>query len=278
MKTSFHFVSTLITLICLGLLISCSSADDEPSSLTTTNIITPGNILDVGKNGDASDLFVKFSISDVQLADAVRLVIIPSSSATSTSNLDATNISASSYQQVQANRLENKIKLNSSLLDIDQNALKPNEAYDLAFIVIKGGVEQVNRSVGSFELQDQNIYLGKYVGGWEDNHFGDTRFSVVLDTEENGIKGPFYFLETFESCCGGDNDGEMKLTIEDNNRVTFRYSQELGSYRGSPCDGVYTGEGVIRNDNSGITINIDFNGSDCEGDHSNATIEMERIE
>jgi len=183
------------------------------------------------------------------------MMVIPESDFASAAQLDISNVSSSSFQQVSANRLDTQLRLSSSLLDINGDGLTLDKPYVLAFVVVKDNLEMINVSVGNFQLQDKNILLGKYVGGWNDNHFGDTRFSVNLNLENNGVSGPFYFLETFKSCCGGSDDGELKLVMQDDGTVTLRYSQELGTYRGvSPCNGVYTGEGRLQNNSTGLKL------------------------
>jgi len=269
----YSFITLLICVLLIG---SCSS--DPATEQASTDIITPGGVLDVGNTGNASDLLVKFTLSDIRLADQIQLFIIPATGFSSVQDINIDDIPSSAIQEVVANRIDNRLKLFSSLTDINGNDLAFNTDYILAYAIIKDGLRSINQRTREFRMSDQHILIGKYIGQWNDNLYTNFAISTEINMAGLSISGPFYYSGSFSSCCGGENDGGIRITLEDEIITSFTYSQDLESFQGGPCDGTYTGTGELENNNAGLKLVINFEGNDCEGPHTGGLITLDRIE
>ena len=267
-----------VSAIAFFLLFLTACSDEGGSSTEITDIITPGSILDVGNTNTASDALVTFSLSDIRLADEVTLVVFLSSDFSNANNVQLESIPQAAKQTIVANRLTNKVKLSSSLTANNGQAIVNDVDYTLIFITTLEGVSQVNSATKTFQLSDRNVLEGRYTGLWNDNIYTNFGISAELEAGFGNVSGPFFYSESFSSCCGGENDGTIRLSLEGDQILAFTYSQSLESFMGGPCPGLYTGAGFIKNDNEGITLVIDFEGDDCEGSHTDGKIELNRIE
>jgi len=267
----------IILLALVSLIISCSD-DGGNAPAAVVDLITVGTTIDVDNTNTPADALVSFSLSDIRLADQIAIVVIPTSAFSTIADVNIEAIPASSREVVTASRLNFKMKLSSSLQDINGGTIQNNQDYTLVFIVTSEGASQINRSTGTFRLTDQNVLIGRYSGTWNDNLYTDFGISAVLEEKGTTISGPFYYSQSFASCCGGNDDGSIRVVTEDDKITSFTYSQTLLSFNGGPCDGLYSGSGSIEQGPTGISILVNFEGNDCEGSHTGGRINLVRIE
>jgi len=124
---------------------------------------------------------------------------------------------------------------------------------------------------------EEIVIEGRYVGGWSSVTPGNTYNNIPISAiikpsgtsgaEEGNYEGEFFFTAVHTSCCNsGKNDGSLVIKIEDNKVTKFEYTDILPS-----CNGLFTGSGTI--DKNGKFF-IQFTGSDCEGEHQSASLNL----
>lgn len=124
---------------------------------------------------------------------------------------------------------------------------------------------------------EEETFEGKYVGGWWSNATNGSVYvniaaSAIIKKTDDETKwvGEFFYSRNHTSCCSSNaNDGTISFTLIDGVISEFQYD---GTIPG--CSGDFSGEGEV-NDSGKITIVL-TSGSDCEGDHSDARIELSK--
>ncbi|MEO9966393.1 MAG: hypothetical protein ABJF11_11425 [Reichenbachiella sp.] len=116
----------------------------------------------------------------------------------------------------------------------------------------------------------------KYSGTWSStlpNKVYDkiaVSFILTPDEDSNTWTGEFFFTAGYTACCdGGKNNGTLELVIEDNVITSFEYDDTVPG-----CGGTFTGSGVV----DGDILDIDFTGSDCEGEHTQGKMQLTKRE
>jgi len=117
------------------------------------------------------------------------------------------------------------------------------------------------------EMKERMI-AGDRIGDWSSvtplNTYNKIPISakITATSDPNIFEGEFFFTAAFVSCCGsGVNDGTLTFHIDGNEITEFVYNDILPN-----CNGTFEGTGTISE--KGV-ISITFEGSDCEGDHTN---------
>ena len=125
------------------------------------------------------------------------------------------------------------------------------------------------------EEEEEFTLEGNYTGTWNDNIYTNFPISAILSNPSgSNYSGPFFYSQngSFVPCCNDtENNGTISFTISGDSILNFRYNQNLEFFMGG-CPGVYTGKGTI----SGTTLNIDFSGNDCEGEHTGGKIVLRK--
>ncbi len=260
-----RYYSLLITLTII--IFSCSDEKENEISNNVYNIQT----LDVGNDFTAADLKVSFAVEDLSQVTGFRILIVKASSDILTVKL-VTELEPSAYHKVILNgRLGYNVRLEPEQTDTDGDDLEEGQSYFIQ--VFSEGSEKLSQPSDNFILEENDNIPGAYVGLWNDNIYDDFGISTEIEKLSEGrYRGIFYYSSNFTPCCGGDDDGHILFTIENDSILNFVYNQDLPNFMGG-CPGRYTGEGILVED---IDLNISFAGNDCEGAHTGGNIYLER--
>ncbi|MEM8893506.1 MAG: hypothetical protein AAGC88_02945 [Bacteroidota bacterium] len=117
---------------------------------------------------------------------------------------------------------------------------------------------------------------GRYSGGWWSNAANGSVYTnipasmtIAAGSSETEWIGEFFYTSNHVSCCStAANDGTISFTMVDNVITNFSY---IGNLPG--CPGNFQGEGEVTAEGR---IIIQLTGSDCEGEHSGARIELSK--
>ncbi|MEO9869965.1 hypothetical protein [Ekhidna sp.] len=123
----------------------------------------------------------------------------------------------------------------------------------------------------------EQTFTGRYIGGWWSNASNGSVYknypasAIIKETEdENKWVGEFFYTRTHTSCCSSNpNDGTISFTLKDGIISDFKYAGTIPD-----CSSDFRGEGKVE-DSGKIIINLTA-GRDCEGDHTNARIELSK--
>lgn len=241
---------------------------------TSINFIQTLNVLDISNEQNASDMFASFTIDYPNLVQEIRLLIIPSEDYAS---FDPANIQAlnnNNFHPVAVGNSDYQTQLPANLNDVNNNAIQENVDYTFVVALKLNGDFFLNTAISQITLEDKHFLEGRYTGLWNDNLYTDFAISAELTFEDGKLSGDFFYSGIFSPCCGGVNDGIITLEIEDNVILEFIYDQELDSFMGGECLGMYNGTGFVEDFN---VLKISYEGNDCEGIHSGGSIVLNKV-
>ncbi|MEO0572795.1 MAG: hypothetical protein AAF039_13900 [Bacteroidota bacterium] len=116
---------------------------------------------------------------------------------------------------------------------------------------------------------------GNYAGAWSSitplNNYQGIPISakITATSDPNVFRGEFFFTSNLISCCNsGANDGTLNITIDGDDVTEFVYRDVIPS-----CNGNFNGTGTTANND---TLTINFIGADCEGDHENGSLVLNK--
>lgn len=116
------------------------------------------------------------------------------------------------------------------------------------------------------EMEEQEITLeGDYTGTWNSTTDLDITYTdfpisakfVFGNVAKTRLNGEFFA----RSSSTGDNDGTMVIVLDGDNISSFSFNDTL-----IDCTGTFSGSGSITSKNP-FTLQIDFTGEDCDGNH-----------
>ena len=120
-------------------------------------------------------------------------------------------------------------------------------------------------------VEETNTVEGRYVGGWNSNpptanvYENEPISAIITMSGENEFTGEFFFSNAHVPCCGGDgNNGTIMMSIDGTTITSWSYDDTIPG-----CPGRFMGSGTIASDGR---LLIDFTGSDCEGEHADASL------
>lgn len=129
-------------------------------------------------------------------------------------------------------------------------------------------------------------FIGIWKGSFKDNIYNENTgypngldFTIEIKQQlavnDGNIPGDYiigkiYFTNSTTSCCGGENDGQIKAQYTNSGQLSNIVIQQDLEFAGSPCPGTYAATGTFTSN----TISIKFSGTDCEGAHSNGEIQL----
>lgn len=131
--------------------------------------------------------------------------------------------------------------------------------------------EQEQEQVQEQEEEKEATLEGNYLGTWNsstDQNIVFTDFGVSAKFEfanaaQTRLNGEFFATTAFSSCCNsGDNDGSMILDLDGNDIISFSFNDIITN-----CTGNFSGTGSITSITP-YTIQINFTGNDCDGNHT----------
>lgn len=255
----------------LAALCACGGSDNEVA--IPTNLVIGIKATDFGNNGNASDIKVIFSVSDITKTTEFRVVLVKTAEEANLTVQEATSLSQDSYFSIESVRRENEFTLDAGMKDVDGNDIQNDVDYTVKVLLVNGNALSIADLKATITLADAHILQGKYIGLWNDNIYTNFGISADLTYQDNVLSGPFYYTGNFTACCGGPDDGKITVRIEDNIITSFVYDQVLITFMNG-CNGLYTGTGRVRNT---IELDINFEGNDCEGPHTGGRITMTKI-
>ena len=264
-------------LMLFTVVILVSSCDSEEESILNAVSISKIEARDVGDTGSAGDIFIDLTLTNTEVLTELRIVLIRSNEA-STFNLEsAQSLGPDRYQIVRTFGSVSKYptQLEAGLKDTNGSEVINGVDYTVKVLLINEEEIKIGAEADEVEMSDIPYLQGQYVGTWDDNLYSNFGISASLTYSPGKLSGPFYYSSTFDSCCGGDNDGTITVNIEEDGSISsFRYNQVLIEFMGG-CNGTYDGEGTVENFTE---LHIDFSGSDCEGPHTGGKIVLRKRE
>ena len=120
------------------------------------------------------------------------------------------------------------------------------------------------------EEQNPVTLEGDYIGTWNSTTDMDITFTdfgisakfTFANTANTRLRGEFFATTSFSSCCdSGANDGTMILDLDGDDISSFSFNDII-----TDCTGTFSGSGSITSKNP-YTLQIDFTGEDCDGNH-----------
>ncbi len=267
-KTCFYFIVIISTF----LFAQCSD-DEDP---VPTDVISEVSIFDIGNSNDASDIYVRMGIKSASPALEIRIVIVKKAEANSINEADLLQIPEENYQTYMLDGKTFSVTqpLNAGLKDFGGLGLQQGVDYAVKFIIVSSGKAKLADASGTIMLQNIHPLEGSYSGTWNDNIYTDFGITSRLNASsiDGRLSGPFFYTSTFNSCCGGTDDGDITIILSGNTVTEFRYDQDLKDFMGG-CPGSYAGSGTLLDP---ITFQINFSGNDCEGPHTGGRILLTR--
>lgn len=119
--------------------------------------------------------------------------------------------------------------------------------------------------------EDSLITLeGDYLGTWNSTTDKDITFTdfgisakfTFANNEKTRLRGEFFATTSFRSCCQSTgNDGTMVIDLDGDTIASFSFNDQI-----IDCTGTFSGTGSITS-KTPYTLQIDFTGNDCDGNH-----------
>lgn len=275
MKLWHTIIPKLILFFLASLFLSsCGSDENGPSDQRISGVLTKVSSLDLGDNNNPNDIRISFELNADHRLSELRVFVVKSLDQPMVTLSKASQLSSDSYDVVSIEELFSSFRLSENLLDFNGAAITNDNQYSLNFYLVQESNEGLADITGSVLLSSEPYLNGGYSGTWNDNIYTNFAITADLTFSEGVLKGPFYYTNTFFSCCGGSNDGSIEIVIGNDGNVRFSYDQMLVQFMGGGCDGDYSGKGIQDTDTS---FRIDFTGDDCEGAHTNGRIVLTKL-
>ena len=252
----------------LYFLFSCKT---EEGTNINIDVIKELQVFDVGMANDASDVYLIIEEEEDNMAQELRIVLIPGSSSL-TANI-AMGLPQDRYLSIPVEQLPFKGTMDGETKDSEGNNLTTNIDYKVQIILVVNDEMAIASKEATIKLVTDHPLSGNYRGTWDDNLYSNFPITARLTFFGDNGSGPFFYTGGFTSCCGGNDDGDISLKITGTTINTFIYNQDLIDFMGG-CPGNYSGEG---NFTFPFTFSIDFTGNDCEGPHTGGKIVLRKI-
>ncbi len=265
-------MNTTIKLLIAGLLFF-SCGDSGPESSAISGAITKVTSLDLGDGNSPNDIRVSILLASGHGLTEIRAFLVNSSNQSVVTVATAIELSQDRYEPVSTAVSASSFRFTEGLLDFNGDVIKNGSQYTVMFLLISASDQALADLTGSVSLTEEPYLNGGYSGSWNDNLYTNFLITANLTFADGVLEGPFYYSNNFSSCCGGQNDGSIKITIGSEGSISFSYKQELVSFMGGACPGNYSGSGS----KDGISFSIEFTGDDCEGDHTGGRIKLSKI-
>lgn len=271
MKSNLYLSLLFFLIISFG----CEGEEAKPV-LKSTDLVSDIKVIDLGNEGNASDIVVLFEIATPAQAKQIQIILNKGSDLNGIDRTTVDNLSANSMMSVTVSGNEYDISLPANMTDVEGNPIEANTEYSLGFIAINDDEKSLNSEQGSATLKTEHYLNGDYQGFWRDQLYSDFAVSAKIRLGLAGGRagGDFFYRANFVSCCEGTDDGSISFMVEaDGTLSNFSYIQEVVNFNGGPCDGTYSGSGVIKDY---TTLVFDFTGEDCEGSHGNGVLTLKK--
>ncbi|MGD1946949.1 MAG: hypothetical protein ACFB0A_11975 [Croceivirga sp.] len=146
------------------------------------------------------------------------------------------------------------------------------QSFSILFVVIHLLSCSSDDSSGQEEEKEESLVTleGDYIGTWNSNtdlditytDFGISAKFTFANSEKTRLRGEFFATTSFTSCCGSPgNDGTMLINLDGDTIESFTFNDQI-----IDCTGNFNGSGRITS-KTPYTLQIDFTGNDCDGNH-----------
>lgn len=268
MKKAFKFLSVLI----LSLIFSQCGKEEI---LLTTDLINSIRAIDIDNSNSAADVQIVFSIDDPNQVKDIRIILIPTDGFSAFNSNKVKSLEDGQFHTIAVAGSDYKIQLPATLKDVNGADIQNEIEYKLTIALLINTNWLLSEISDAILLKNENILNGRYIGSWTDNIYTNFGISCELEFIAGKLRGDFFYSPGFSPCCGGEDDGSITIDLEGNIIKEFVYNQDLDSFMGGRCPGLYKGTGTLK----GLsTLEISFEGNDCEGDHTGGRIILEKIE
>lgn len=271
----FYSSYTLILLTALSLSsffqMGCSKTASTPFILPD-KLYTIKSVIDIGNNGNASDIRVTADPSKLLVAsDILNTRLIITKAAKSITEKAAGSLASGKYYSFAVNTDKGQIiKPDASLKDTDGDIIKAGDYIAYIYILGKENSTQLS-DPKSFTLSDKPVLAGDFLGTWEDLGFpGPGSFTISLRINTD-YTGSLFYSDNFRPYGKGGtlDDAKMIFTIS-GNRFTCTMNQFIGQYTGGGAFGANGGCPNVKELSGSVVDDVSlvfdqFIWADCDG-------------
>ena len=260
-----------------GILIFIYACKKESSGEIQGPEVLSFTVIDAGNSQNSSDIYFRAVMTPKEV-DKVRIVFVPTPEAGVFKQENSQALLSESYEEFRVNVNSGVIisQLTNGLKDSGGSDLIQGQPYTVHLITITEDNAILSDKTVEFTLTDANPLIGEYIGLWNDAIYTNFQISLkITNGDADSANGVLYYSGNFTPCCSNpSNDGTISFDYDSqtNKIETFRYNQKLANYLGGECNAVYSGDGEVK----GLRLLINYTGSDCDGDHGDGLINVER--
>jgi len=137
-------------------------------------------------------------------------------------------------------------------------------------ICLSCGDDDGEEQMEQMEEEVEITLEGDYRGTWDSTTDMDITYDGFpisakfrfAGNSETRLSGEFFATSNFSSCCSDNaNDGTMFLDLDGDTITDFDFNDTI-----TDCTGTFSGTGSIIS-NDPYTLEINFTGNDCDGNH-----------
>lgn len=248
-------------LFAMAIIVSCGDTDPSAKSSDTYTI---KRVFDIGNSGSPTDIRVHFDFKVGTILSEishVRLVFVPGSKGLSKEKAESLDL-GSFFELTVSSTSHQVAKVDTDIKDAESKPIT-NGAYTAYIVVLKvDGKIEVSKGE-KFTLSDSPIYVGDYIGTWEDlGPPGPAKFSMSLRIADDYSGKMFYANADFKPFGTGSEDATTTLTVDGALISSFVLNQLIGDYKGG-CAASGTLTGTVEDDINLVLYT--FSWSDCDG-------------
>jgi len=268
MKKAFQFLGLLTLTIT-----SFQCAKEEIP--LNTDLVNSIRAIDIDNKSSAADIQIAFNIDDPSQVKDIRVLLIPADEFSVFHSGKVKSLEDGQFHTIAVAGSEYQIQLPATLKDVNGEPIQNGIGYELTIALLVNSNWLLSSISDAILLKDENVLNGRYIGSWTDNIYTNFGISCELEFTAGKLRGDFFYSPGFSPCCGGEDDGNITVELDGNIIKEFVYNQDLDSFMGGRCPGLYNGTGKL----TGLSkLEISFEGNDCEGDHTGGRIVLEKIE
>lgn len=123
------------------------------------------------------------------------------------------------------------------------------------------------------KVQKHASIEGRYLGQWSSTPPNGKKYdkipisAIIRSKTDSEYTGEFFFTKYFAPCCDGElHNGTLEIRVVGNKIISWIYNDLIPN-----CHGTFQGTGEVESNGN---IRIDFEGSDCEGEHADAFLTL----
>ena len=249
----------------------CSKTTSTPFILPD-KLYTIKSVIDIGNNGNASDIKITVDPSNLLVAsDILNTRIIVTKAAKSITEKAAGSLASGKYFSFAVNTAKGQIiKPDATVKDSDGDIIKAGDYNAYVFIQGKENSTQLS-TPKSFTLSDKPVLAGDFLGTWEDlGPPGPGSFTISLRINVD-YTGSLFYSDNFRPYGkGGTLDDAKMLFTFSGNRFTCNMNQFIGQYTGGGAFGANGGCPNVKELSGSVAEDVSlvfdqFIWADCDG-------------